>query len=155
MPPVRDEFDFSDLAPREKKVVGPDGQRYVLREASHDAAIRFRDHNMNAGRFDPTTGQHIGYRDLNAGEPLLVSLCLFEADAEGRLRLGQDGQPISVPEARVRGWLNSITSKMYDWVVDNSPGLLPGRKKKGEEGKKDEETFDPKGSPNGGGGNST
>lgn len=111
-------FDFSSLAPREIPVVGPDGARYVLREASADAAIRYRELNLRARRLED--GKLVGWTgEMVQSDVVLVAHCLYRTDAAGN-RTG-----VTVPVELVRGWPDQVQAKLYDWVINNSPTLRP------------------------------
>ena len=112
-------FDFSNLAPREVPVVGPDGNRYVLREASADAAIRYRELNLRARRLED--GKLIGWTgDFVRSDAVLVAHCLHLVDVDGKVT------PVTVTEETVRTWPDQVLGKLYDWVITNSPTLSAG-----------------------------
>jgi hypothetical protein len=91
---------FDDLTLREVPVrLG--GQAYVLREASVAAACQYRNAILRAGRFG-ADGKVQAYEDLADIEPLLVSLCLFEADG---------GRPVSL--ATVKRWPARLLQPLY------------------------------------------
>jgi hypothetical protein len=54
---------------------------------------------------------------LADAEPLLVSLCLFEALRDG------SGNPVSernVPLVTVKSWPNRVQKRLFDWVREKS-----------------------------------
>lgn len=111
-----DEVDFSRLALRTTKVRGPDGQPYLLRGASAAAAVAFREANLRGQVMED--GKVVGIRGWVESEPLLVSMCLFPRDNQE----GVGGPP--VPVDRIKAWPVEFMKWAYEWVVDNSPGLV-------------------------------
>ncbi len=123
-----EDIDFSDLAPREVKVrVGP--QHFVLREASGDAAIKYRNAQMRANktRWDETKNRivFVGMDGLADVEPVLVAACLYAAH-DGKLPTVADGSADPsklVTEAVIRGWPVRVQTALFSWIMDNSEGL--------------------------------
>lgn len=117
-------IDFGDLAPIQvpitiRKV------KWILLEASGDAATRFKNANMAAGRFSPD-GQRISLVGLADSEPLLVSLCLYKADKDGNLPV--DAQGNADPRARasiefVKAQPNKFQRQLFDIIKEISPDL--------------------------------
>lgn len=102
------DFDSDDLKPVEipfKK----NGKNYILREASADAASRYRNHMFKHSRLD-ANGQPVVSDGLADGELLLVSYCAFEQ------RVGKTGSitEVAVPIAEVRSWPNRMQSYLYE-----------------------------------------
>jgi hypothetical protein len=96
---------FDEVCPAEVPVV-IGSVRYVLREASEDAACKFRNALLRCTRPGPD-GRPTTYDGVADTEPLLVSLCLYAADEGGRVRPDRDGRPDPrhlVPLATVRSW---------------------------------------------------
>lgn len=111
-------FDFSNLAPREEPVIGPDGERYVLREASADAVIRYREMNVRARRLED--GKLVGWTGEDvASDAVLVAACLFRTDKDGQRT------NLTAPVDVLRGWPNQVLERLYEWVLNNTPGLRP------------------------------
>src|SRR5947207_11579958 len=112
------ELTFEDLE-RQEVLVPFRGKKYVLTEATGDAAIRFRNARMSAGRLTPD-GKSVILVNPADVEPLLVSRCLYHADANDSLRLTRDGDPdpnFLVAEARIRTWPPALLTKLYDEVI--------------------------------------
>lgn len=104
-----DDVDFSDLTTIEiTKKIGP--HTYVIREASGDAACKYRNALMRSTKLGPD-GKPSAYEGLADADPLLVSMCLFRLE-------GQKGNekyiPVSVGE--VRAWPNKVQSYLVDKV---------------------------------------
>lgn len=76
--------------------------KYVLREASGDAACKFQNARVSRYIYNDD-GKLKGLRDMADLEPFLVSLCLFMEDK---------ATPIS--EVTIRSWPQRIQSKLFD-----------------------------------------
>ena len=102
-----DEFDFGDLAPKEFHFKAA-GKRFVLREPSGDAAVKYRNAVMKSTKFT-AEGKPTGIDGLADAEPLLVALCLFEkvADKNGNEMFS----PVSV--TFVRAWPAWLQKKLF------------------------------------------
>ncbi len=73
-------FDDMDIAPREVEFkLG--GVQHVLKEASADAARRYRNTAVKAAKM--SDGKVTGLDGVADVEPLLVSLCLFKREEKG------------------------------------------------------------------------
>lgn len=101
-------FDFGDLTPREDTFTLY-GKEYVLREASADAACKYRNAIIRGAKF--SDGKISGADGLADAEPLLVSLCLFEKTDKGDRAV-----PINV----VRGWPNRVQKPLFDRIKEIS-----------------------------------
>ena len=89
---LKQPMSFPDVAPIEIPVTIGD-KKYVLTEASEDAAVKISNARIEAARFGETgTLSHVkGAADV---EPLTVSLCLFEANQKtGELVRDKEGFP--------------------------------------------------------------
>jgi len=92
------EIRFDDITPIEESVhIG--GADYVLCETSGDAAVRYD--NARLACYEYQDGKLTRVHDLANLEPLLVSLCLFQAG-------------VQVPEATVRAWPSRVQRALYD-----------------------------------------
>ena len=114
-------------------------KRYILTEASADAAAKYRNAPMKAMKTNPE-GKIVGIEGLADGELVLVSQCLFHSGPDGELRLDSYGNPnrdYLVSEAEIRGWPNKIQKDMYEAIRLMSPSII----------EKAPETADPKDSP--------
>lgn len=97
---MADEFDFGDLAPIEVPcTIG--GKKYTLREASGDAACKYRNALLKATKLG-TDGKPTSIDGMADAEPLLVSLCLFTAENT------------AVPVQVVRSWPQRIQKRLFD-----------------------------------------
>lgn len=108
-------FDFSKLTLKTESVTGPDGRPYLLRGASAAAAVQFREANLRGQVMED--GKLVRLQGLVESEPLLVSLCLFSLDEAGK-------PDAPVPVQVIKGWPVEVMKTLYEWVVDNSPGLV-------------------------------
>ena len=103
---MTEELNFDDIAPIEIPVVIK-GKRYTLKEASGDAACRYRNAVLSALQVSKT-GEVTGARNLADTEPLLVSLCLF------------DEQDKPVPIKTVRSWPARVVRTLFEKAADIS-----------------------------------
>lgn len=78
-----------------------EGQDYTLREASGDAACKYRNALIHGTVLGPN-GKPQKLRNVADTEPLLVSLCLFDANGK------------NVPPERVRIWPSRIQAKLFN-----------------------------------------
>lgn len=112
---MSEELNFDDLAPIEIPVkVG--GKAYLLREASGDAACKWRNALLKATRLGPE-GKPVSIDGMADTEPLLISLCLFETADNG------DGsrtatKPVSI--ATIRSWPARVQAKLFAKCKDIS-----------------------------------
>jgi hypothetical protein len=77
---THDPFDFSDIVPAEVPV-SYGGRHFILREASGDAAARYRNALLKSTKL--TDGKVSSMEGMADVEPLLVSLCLWEINPAG------------------------------------------------------------------------
>lgn len=108
-------MDFGDLKPVEIPV-SIQGKQYVLREASGDAACRFRNAVAKSYKLTPD-GKAVAIDGLPDVEPLLVSMCLYVPGADGKLVVKANGdvdQKTLVPIATIRGWPSSVMKKLFE-----------------------------------------
>lgn len=92
---------FGDLTPIEVTVqIG--SIRYTLREATSEAAARYRNHVMASTTFG-SDGKPTGVRGLGDLQPLLVHLCLFI-----------EGTDNHVPLDMVKGWPERIVKPIFE-----------------------------------------
>jgi hypothetical protein len=85
-------------------------RRYVLREASADAAVQFKNAMMRSAHYSED-GKRVRLEEADTPKLLLVSLCLYEADADGNLKKGPNGMPEKEPV----GW--DFAKKLRDEIV--------------------------------------
>lgn len=107
-------MDFDDLKPIEVSVKVK-GKRYVLRQASAEAKAQFDNAKLRATKLED--GKLVSLAGMADVEPLLVSLCLFNADTDGRLPLTADGDPDLtklVPLKTVKLWDARIVADLFD-----------------------------------------
>ena len=100
------EFDFDSLEVIEIPVkMG--GETYTLREASGDAAFKYRNMAMKCTKLGPD-GKPSAVENIADIEPFLLSQCLF--DSKNKL----------VPIAKIRTWGNRTCQKLYAKVLEIS-----------------------------------
>ena len=108
-------MSFDDLTPIEIPVsIG--GKKFLLREATEDAAVKYRNKLAAAGRM--VDGKVVGIGDIADAEPLLVSLCLLELYEVN----GPDGLPQQrerpVLLSTVRGWPAKVVKAIFDKCME-------------------------------------
>lgn len=74
---MSNEFDFSDLSVREIKNVKVGAKSYTLREASADAACRYRNAIFGSTKLGDN-GKPVSMEGIADAEPLLLSFCLVD-----------------------------------------------------------------------------
>ncbi len=97
-------MEFADLEPVLVPVkIG--GRKYVLKEPSEAASVKYRNALMRAAKFgtDGSVTAADGLADL---EPLLVSLCLFELD--------KDNFEKPVPLETVLAWPPRVVGPLFE-----------------------------------------
>ena len=100
------QLDFDDLTPISLPVK-LQGKTYSLREASEDAACRWRNAVLKAVKPD-SNGKPTCLDNLSDTEPFLVSLCLFD----------DKDKPVPLPV--VRSWSARIVKKLFAAVKEIS-----------------------------------
>lgn len=95
-----DDLDFSDITPIELPV-RINGKSYTLREATGDAACKYRNEMLKCTTLGPD-GKPSTIRNMADVEPLLISLCLF--DDKNRM----------VHHSIIRSWPNRVQNKLYE-----------------------------------------
>ena len=103
---MNDELNFDDLETVTLPVAVA-GKKYTLREASGEAAAKYRNVMLEGTTLGPD-GKPVSIRGLADAEALLVSLCLF----------AEDGRNVHL--AIVKAWPNRIVKKLYDTAVQVS-----------------------------------
>lgn len=115
-------LDFADLAPVEIKV-NLFNKKYVLCEASGDAACKYRNAQLKGVKIGTDGRPQSIPENVADSEPLLVSLCLYEADKDGKLRYDKDNLPdpkFRVAIGTVRSWPSRIQKKLFEKVREIS-----------------------------------
>lgn len=103
-------YTEEELNPREIPVsIGK--EKYTLREASGEAAIRYRNACLACTTLGES-GSPQTIRNLANVEPLLVHLCLWEKDAQGNER--------NVPESKIRAMPNRIQKDLFQTAKEIS-----------------------------------
>lgn len=125
-------IEFDSLAPIEVPATIA-GKQYLLREASEDAACKYRNAAMRAARFNDR-GKVSSIEGVADVEPLLVSLCLFELTGDGKCHLGHTvpgERPVPIDE--LRRWPAKRVKTLFERIKDISD---LGEKKEDEESSK-------------------
>lgn len=93
-------------------------KKYALKEASGDAAVRYRNAQLGCTELGPD-GKPKKIVGIGDTEPLLVSLCLFEVtevDAEGNIvKTGAN-----VPVNTIRSWPARIQKALFEKIKEVS-----------------------------------
>jgi hypothetical protein len=110
-----EEMNFDDLAPIEIPTsIG--GKKYVLREASGGAAVRYRSASARCLRMND--GKLSAMEGIGELEPLLISMCLFEVTERGSVSM-------DTPQGRtlINSWPSRVHRALYEKAKEISPGL--------------------------------
>lgn len=91
------------------------GRKYLLKEATADAAVRYRNAAARAARM--TDGKVTGVDGIAEAEPLLVANCLFELRGDGGT-----GPLVSV--TTIKGWAVRVQKQLFDRIKEMSDGLV-------------------------------
>lgn len=110
----KDQFDFDrpDLAPMAIRVKYR-GVEYQLREASEEAAVKYRDVFVTKARFNEE-GKFAGVGAISDGEATIVAMCLFEKLPDGTFR------NTSATKAEVMTWGSKVVKPLFNWVRKHS-----------------------------------
>ena len=100
------EFDFGSLETIEVPVVGANGKKYILREASGEAAARFNSMRGKCAKY--TDGGVSEVSGIGHIPLFLVSLCLFNMKEDGTANL-QSTVVLSV----IQSWPERVIKKLY------------------------------------------
>jgi hypothetical protein len=118
------ELDFTDLTPIEVPVkIG--NKRYILCEAPHAVAKRYRAESLRGAELDmdQTTGKTTmrQFQGLASGESLLLSLCLHE------LLPNEEGDQFKkrkpVTQAFIESLPDRVTKSLYEKLMEICPSL--------------------------------
>lgn len=133
---VLDELNFDDLEPIELPTL-IEGGKYILREASGKAANTYQNFQTN-GMTLSDSGKPKTVSGLADSEPLLVSMCLFNADLDdhgefqkddnGRFKKGK-----LVPLSVITFWPVRVQSGLHDKLTEISGLKVAGDTKEGLE----------------------
>ena len=109
----QNEFDFGSLETIEIPVVGANGKKYILREASGEAAARFNSMRGKCAKYaDGGVSEVSGIGHI----PLfLISLCLFSVKEDGTANL-QSTVALSV----IQVWPERVIRKLYAKALEIS-----------------------------------
>lgn len=116
------ELNFDDLLPIEMPVRHK-GKQYILREADGEAAVLWRNANMAGSKMDVATKVVTLGGNTADVQPLLVSLCLYEADGSGKLRLNKEGDPdkrFLVSLKVVKSWPERVVKSLFEHAKEIS-----------------------------------
>ncbi len=109
-------LDFSDISPIEIPVTGPDQRSYVLKEASGEAAAKYRNAILGCTRLSPE-GKVSSVQGVASVEALLVASCLY--NDKGSL----------VQRSVIDKWPSRVVKKLFEKAkeiseLDESPSDL-------------------------------
>lgn len=107
-------FDFGGLEPRSVPVKY-EGKNYVLREASEDAHVKYRNAVLRASKLNEK-GNISSMDGMADSEPILVAACLFEqyTDAKG----AQRERPMLVNQ--ILQWPTRVVKPLYEKAKEMS-----------------------------------
>jgi hypothetical protein len=91
-------------------------KKYILVEASEEAHCKWRNFQIAQAKIS-RTGKVEGIGNVADSEPLLVSLCLYYADENGRLPVNKDGDPspkFLVPLQKIKAWPSRVVSPLFE-----------------------------------------
>ncbi len=97
------DFDFGDISVIEVPVKNLYGKNYVLREASEEAAAKWRNYHLRNSKL--RDGKIVGLGDVMDGPALLLSMCMYEQSEKGEKLVN-----INV----VRGWPARVVKDLFD-----------------------------------------
>lgn len=122
-------IDFGNLAPVEIPVM-LNGTRYILTEASGDAAIRYRTAQLPNLRYttgDGNKAECVGEssKQIEHSKAILISGCLYKTGPSGELIIvnGIPNQSMLVDERTIRGWPVRVLDQLYKKILEISDGL--------------------------------
>lgn len=106
-------LDFGDLEPI-RIPVRYRGVDYVLKEATNDAIVKYRNAVFKAARVGQD-GKIAAWEGIADCEPLLVSMCLFKlVDKDGKGQPLNPVQEVVVSLNAVRNFPNEMVTKLYE-----------------------------------------
>lgn len=111
-------MDFPDL----ERVLIPvklGKKNYVLAEASEDAAVKYNNASMKATKFNEE-GKAVSVDGVADVEPLLVSMCLFEADDQGKPQYDKEGNLIG---AVALGFVRSLPARIVKPLFERAQAI--------------------------------
>lgn len=117
---MSDELDLEDLAPHEITIKVKGEPKYILKEASADAAAKYRNATLKGASMDQATGRILP-GEMAGAEAIVVAACLYEIWDVNKL-------PRPVLLSTVLGWRNSAVSQLFDKLKEISPDLVLGDK---------------------------
>lgn len=100
------ELDFNDLSVIELPVKVT-GKNYILKEASGDAACKYRNSMLACTKLGPD-GKPVSVNGIADCEPSLVASCLFEVT--------EKNTQVPVPLAMIRSWPDRVQKKLAETV---------------------------------------
>lgn len=109
-------LDFRDLKPKSIPVWLPDGQEYVLCEATADAVLAYRTTIMSATKLGPNGKPSAVDGKMVGAEPTVISQCLFKIDK------GQKSKQC-VNVNLIKAQPSGIMDALFTSLREMSPGL--------------------------------
>ena len=98
-----------DLTLQERQII-VGGTKYLLREASEDAATKYRNAAVRGAKMSEGS---VTMGDAGNVQAVLVSECLFE--------LGENGNVLrNAPIGIVKAWPSRVVRPLFDWIKEVS-----------------------------------
>lgn len=96
------------------------GRAFVLREPTAGGYAIYDSARADAVKYDPATGNRIGYTDLGAVDAVLVAQCLREERTGGEFFLSLE--EVRAMPARIVNWAFAWCAKRADQRPEDVPG---------------------------------
>jgi hypothetical protein len=117
---TNDDFDFSDLTPRQLKFEWK-GVHYILQEAGEGAATSWENARIRSAKW--VDGKLVEVTDPASLVPLLVGLCLFKTvkDKPDEILFGTSTKaPVTIDKAELDQIPSRHVKRMFEWIKKNS-----------------------------------
>lgn len=111
------ELDFDDLTPTEIPIKIKGVVKYILKEASADVAIKYRNASMKGASID-TESKRVSPGESAGAEAIAVAASLYELFGDGNSKQ----RPVLL--STVLGWKNDVVKQLFDRLKEISPGLI-------------------------------
>jgi hypothetical protein len=123
---MSEEMNFESLEPRAVPIRVGGKVLFILREASEGAGIEFQNASMKGSRLSPD-GKTVELGPIANARSVLLAGCLYKADADGNLRLNNQGDAdprFLVPAATIRSWKQEVVEELFEKCKAISPKLV-------------------------------
>lgn len=120
------QIDYDDLEPCGVTVTLGKGEKkktYILREATADVAVKYKNRNLAAVRMQD--GEVVGVGDQAEADLYLVASCLCETppDRPDQILVDKWGRSVTVPPDTIRGWKDAVFKSLLAKVKELTPSL--------------------------------